>query len=61
MQLTHEKEMKDAVDRTAINVSAENGNTVQAVMTECLKEVESMAKELNENKESHLPLRTEES
>lgn len=47
MQLTHEKEMQDAVDRTAIDVPAENDNTIQAVRTECLKEVDSMAKKLN--------------
>ena len=42
--------MQDAVDRTAINVSAENDNTVQAVWTECLAEVDSMAKKLNDER-----------
>ena len=34
LQLTHDKDMQDAVNRTAIEVSAENDNTVQAVRVE---------------------------
>ena len=50
MQLTHEKEMQDAVGRTALEASAENDHTVQAVRVECLKEVDSMAKNLNDER-----------
>ena len=50
MQWTHDKEMRDAVDRTALEVSVGNDNVNQAVRTECLKEVKSMAKSLNEER-----------